>query len=117
MNNQVHVEGCLSFADMPKLLIAALGFSLATSVTAQTGSTQSGERGGKEVVEAVCSTCHRTGANGAPKIGDKKAWAKLESRGLTGLTEIALTGIRKMPAHVGNQALGDTDIERAITYM
>jgi cytochrome c5 len=117
MNNQVHVEGCLSFVDIPKLLIAAFGFSLAASVTAQTGSTQNGERGGKEVVEAVCSTCHRTGANGAPKIGDRNAWAKLESRGLTGLTETALTGIRKMPAHGGNVTLTDTDIERAITYM
>ena len=117
MNNQVHVEGRLSFVDIPKLLIAVLGFSLAASVTAQTASAQSGERGGKEVVEAVCSTCHRTGVNGAPKIGDKKAWAKLESQGLTSLTAIALKGIRKMPAHGGNLALGDTDIERAITYM
>jgi len=117
MNNQVHVQGRSSFVDMPKQLIAVLGFSLAASVTAQTASAQSGERGGKEVVEAVCSSCHSTGVNSAPKIGDKKAWAKLESRGLTGLTEIALKGIRKMPAHGGNLALGDTDIERAITYM
>jgi len=117
MNNQVHVEGRLSFVDMPKLLIAVLGFSVAASVAAQTPSAQSGERGGKEVVEAVCSVCHRNGANGAPKIGDKKAWTKLESRGLTGLTETALKGVRKMPAHGGNQGLSDTEVERAITYM
>jgi cytochrome c5 len=117
MKNQVHVQGRSSFVEIPKQLIAVLGISLAASVTAQTAGAQSGERAGKEVVEAVCSSCHRTGVNGAPKIGDKKAWAKLESRGLTGLTEIALKGIRKMPAHGGDQALGDSDIERAITYM
>lgn len=117
MNNQVHVESRFPFVDIPKLLIAVLGFTLAASVAAKTPSAQSGERGGKEVVEAVCSSCHRTGVNGAPKIGDKKAWAKLESQGLTGLTEIALKGIRKMPAHGGNQALSDIEIERAITYM
>jgi cytochrome c5 len=117
MSNQVHLEGRMSLVDMPKQLVAILGFSLATSVTAQTGSAQSGERGGKEVVEAVCSTCHRTGVNGAPKIGDRNAWTKLESRGLTGLTETALKGVRRMPAHGGNQALSDTEIARAITYM
>jgi cytochrome c5 len=117
MNNQVHAESRFPFVDIPKQLMAVLCFSLAASVTAQTAGAPSGERGGKEVVEAVCSACHRTGVNGAPKIGDKRAWAKLESQGLTGLTEIALKGIRKMPAHGGNQALSDTEIERAITYM
>jgi cytochrome c5 len=117
MINQVRAESRFPFVEIPKLLIAALGFSLAASVTAQTTSAQSGERSGKQVVEAVCSTCHRTGVNGAPKIGDKKAWAKLESRGLTGLTETALKGIRKMPAHGGNLALSDSEVERAITYM
>jgi len=68
-------------------------------------------------VEAICAACHRTGVNGAPKIGDEKAWAKLASEGLTSLTAIALRGIRKMPPHGGNPDLGDTEIERAITYM
>jgi cytochrome c5 len=117
MSNQVRAESRFRFVEIPKQLIAILGLSLAASITAQTASAQSGERSGKAVVEAVCSSCHRTGVNGAPKIGDKKAWAQLESRGLTGLTDIALKGIRKMPAHGGNQALSDSEIERAITYM
>ena len=115
MNNQLHVEGCSSFVNISKQLIMLLAFSFAASP--HMASAQSGERGGKEVVEAVCSACHRTGMNGAPKIGDKKAWAKLASQGLTGLTEIALKGIRKMPAHGGNPNLTNTEIERAITYM
>ena len=75
------------------------------------------ERSGKEVVEAVCATCHATGAHGAPKIGDKKAWAELTSQGLGGLTKNVLTGIRQMPPHGGNFLLTDTEIQRAITYM
>lgn len=75
------------------------------------------ERSGKEVVEAVCATCHATGAHGAPKIGDKEAWAKLTSQGLGGLTKNVLTGIRQMPPHGGNFLLTDTEIQRAITYM
>lgn len=75
------------------------------------------ERTGKEIVESVCASCHGTGKNGAPRIGDNKAWEKRAATGLTGLTKNALAGIRAMPPHGGNPSLSDTDIERAITYM
>ena len=80
-------------------------------------AAQSVERSGKEVVAASCVACHGSGANGAPKIGDKKAWAKRAAQGLTSLTANALKGIRQMPPHGGNPNLTDTEIERAITYM
>jgi len=75
------------------------------------------ERTGKEVVAALCVSCHGTGVKGAPRIGDKQAWAKRASQGLTSLTGTALDGIRQMPPHGGNLALTNTEIERAITYM
>ena len=75
------------------------------------------DRGGKEVVEASCGACHTSGKDGAPKIGDKKAWGPRASRGLTSLTQSALTGIRKMPAHGGSADASDLEISRAITYM
>ena len=92
-------------------LVAMVGFS------SEGAGAQPVDRTGKEVVDAQCVSCHGSGANGAPKIGDKKAWAKRASRGLTGLTKNALAGIRKMPPHGGNPDLTDTEIERAITYM
>jgi cytochrome c5 len=72
---------------------------------------------GKEVVETVCVSCHGTGVNGAPKIGDRKAWSKRAAQGLSSLTQNALNGIRQMPAHGGSPGLTDFEIERAITYM
>jgi cytochrome c5 len=75
------------------------------------------DRTGKEVVESLCISCHGTGANGAPKIGDKKAWEKRAAQGLSGLSQHALNGIRQMPPHGGNPSLSDTEVERAITYM
>ena len=33
-------------------------------------------RSGEDIVKTVCGACHMTGAAGAPKIGDKAAWAK-----------------------------------------
>jgi cytochrome c5 len=78
---------------------------------------QQTDRSGKQVVESVCISCHGRGANGAPRIGDKKAWSARASQGLTSLTKHALDGIRQMPPHGGNPSLSDTEIERAITYM
>ena len=94
------------------LLLAVVGWIGATNAVAQPV-----ERSGKEVVESLCVSCHGTGARGAPKIGDEKAWSKLAARGLSGLSKSALNGIRGMPPHGGNPNLTDTEIERAITYM
>ncbi len=117
MNKQVHVDRRLIFAGIARRLITVVVCSSLVLAAAQAASAEERERGGKEVVEAVCAVCHRTGVNGAPKIGDRNAWAKLTSKGLTGLTGVALKGIRKMPPHGGNPDLTDTEIERAITYM
>jgi len=76
-----------------------------------------GDRSGKEVVDHVCAACHATGKDGAPKIGDAKAWEAREKRGLSALTATALEGVRKMPAHGGSLSLNDIEIKRAITYM
>ena len=105
------------FDPAPKRLFALVVSAIVISVTVQDAVAQNAERSGKEVVESLCVSCHGTGAQGAPKIGDKKAWSKLAARGLSGLSKSALNGIRGMPPHGGNPNLTDTEIERAITYM
>ena len=117
MENPVLTQYRFSFVKLRKQLLTAVALFLVASIAAQMASAQSRERSGKEVVDAVCAACHQTGVKGAPKIGNEKAWAKLASRGLTDLTEKALKGVRDMPAHGGNMALSDIEIERAITYM
>ena len=96
-------------------LTAVAAFALTNILI--TANAQNSELSGKEVVDKVCINCHGTGANGAPKIGDKEAWSKRAELGLTSLTENALQGIRNMPAHGGHPELSDLEIERAITYM
>ena len=98
------------------LILALVGLAavaLTTSAFAQNGE----HRPGKDTVDKVCSACHATGKNGAPRIGDKDAWSKREAQGLTGLTQHAITGIRKMPAHGGSKDVSDDDLKFAITYM
>lgn len=75
------------------------------------------QRSGKEVVETTCINCHGSGAQGAPKIGDRQAWAKRSAQGLSSLTQSALKGIRNMPAHGGNSGLTDLELARGVAYM
>lgn len=109
----MHLPLSKSLAQLTLLVVIAVGAGTA----APDAIAQNTERSGKEVVDGVCIACHGTGAHGAPKIGNKKAWSKLAARGLTGLSRSALNGVRQMPPHGGNPALTDTEIERAITYM
>jgi cytochrome c5 len=121
MSEQVRIEvdvpGYVLFARLSRQLIWFAALAVSAQFLPQDARAQGSERNGKDVVDAVCSACHGTGANGAPKIGDKHAWSRLASRGLSNLTQSALKGIRKMPAHGGNPSVSDLEISRAITYM
>jgi len=116
MVRELHLEGNSPFISASIPLIVAM-IACAAALTPRELRAQGGERSGKAVVDAVCVTCHGTGASGAPRIGDKKAWARRSSAGLTSLTEHAITGIRQMPPHGGSPNLTDLEIARAITYM
>ncbi len=92
----------------PALLLSGLCISQALAAP---------ERSGKDVVDSVCSGCHATGKDGAPRIGDTEAWGKRAAVGLDKLTENAISGVRKMPAHGGQASLTDLEMSRAISYM
>jgi len=106
-------RGTVDWAPLAVVVVAVI-FAAIAPVHAQTPKA---ERGGKEIVDSLCISCHGSGKEGAPKIGDRKAWSKLESKGLTGLSKTAIEGIRRMPPHGGNANLTDVELERAITYM
>jgi cytochrome c5 len=74
---------------------------------------------GEEVFKAVCSTCHATGAAGAPKFGDSSAWAPRIAQGFDTLLHTALTGKGAMPARGGTTPddYSDYEIARAVVYM
>jgi cytochrome c5 len=117
MSAELHIAEHRPFGKTRECALMAIVLALAVSIVPERSWAQGGGRSGKEVVETSCVACHGTGASGAPKIGDNKAWAKRASQGLTSLTQNALKGIRQMPPHGGNVNLTDIEIERAITYM
>lgn len=93
-------------------------FVLASSIASMSiTSVWAEDRTGKEVVEQTCSACHADGKDGAPKIGDLAAWAQRAQGGFGKLSEHAIAGKNKMPAHGGQSALNDLEVSRAIAYM
>ncbi len=76
-----------------------------------------GQLTGEQVFGQVCKNCHEAGLAGAPKFGDKTAWAKVIAQGSPTVVEHALKGIRGMPAKGGNPDLEDVEVERAVVDM
>jgi cytochrome c5 len=74
-------------------------------------------REGKQVVDSVCATCHASGKDGAPMIGDRAAWTPRLSRGLDTLVDVAVSGHGPMPARGGMVQLEREELRRAIVYM
>ena len=72
---------------------------------------------GKKTFDTVCTACHGTGVLGAPKFGDKAAWAPRIAQGKDKLYQSALHGKNAMPAKGGNSALPDADVKAAVDYM
>lgn len=75
------------------------------------------EKEGSVVFAEVCTSCHTAGALGAPKFGDKSAWAPRIKQGYETLIKHAEEGIRQMPPRGGNPDLSDIEIARAVAYM
>jgi len=72
---------------------------------------------GKKTFDSVCTACHTAGVAGAPKFGDKAAWAPRIAQGKNTLYNAALHGLRAMPAKGGNPSLSDEQVKAAVDYM
>ena len=74
---------------------------------------------GEQVYKAVCSSCHATGAAGAPKVGDAGAWAPRIAKGYDSLMTSVLKGKGAMPARGGSSPadISDYELGRAVVYM
>ena len=72
---------------------------------------------GKSVYDSACTVCHAAGVAGAPKAGDKAAWAPRLKTGMAALYTSSLKGKNAMPPKGGNLALADADVKSAVDYM
>lgn len=77
---------------------------------------------GKETYDGVCFACHAMGIAGAPKFGDKEAWAPRIAQGMDMLYDHSINGFTgpsgsMMPAKGGRVDIADDDIKAAVDYM
>lgn len=74
-------------------------------------------KGSEEIYKSVCAACHDSGVAGAPKTGDKAAWASRIGMGLEKLSASGIKGKGAMPPKGGNTSIPDADIRAAVEYM
>jgi cytochrome c5 len=79
-----------------------------------------GSETGKNLYNQTCAACHGAGIAGAPKFGDKAAWAPRIAQGNATLYDHALKGFQgkagMMPPKGGSTA-PDGDVKAAVDYM
>jgi cytochrome c5 len=97
----------------PRLL---LGAALLPTLVAPAAAADT-PRSGSEVYALACIACHETGAAGAPRRGDAKAWKPLIAEGQATLSRMAIKGIRGMPPKGGRPDLTDLEVRRAVAYL
>jgi cytochrome c5 len=93
---------------------ATAAVATAEPVRAQPGTAN---KVGEKTFNGTCTGCHSTGALGAPKLGDKAAWAPRIAQGIEVLYTSALKGKNSMPAKGGNPSLSDADVKATVDYI
>ena len=76
-----------------------------------------GTANGKAVYDKVCNICHAAGVAGAPKLGDKAAWAPRIKEGMDTLVQSVNKGKGAMPPKAGNPALTDAELRAGVEFM
>jgi cytochrome c5 len=72
---------------------------------------------GQKIYQTSCQACHGTGAAGAPKLGDKEAWAPRIATGMDAMLASAINGKNAMPPKGACMSCTDADLKAAIEYM
>ncbi len=72
---------------------------------------------GETIYKQACAACHAMGVVGAPKTGDRDAWAARIQQGMATLNQHALQGIRGMPPKGGRVDLADDVVLDAVAFM
>lgn len=95
-----------------KLCAAALAALAALALGGPAGASE-----GPVIYRHVCAACHATGVAGAPRLGDKGAWAPRLAAGRAAMLTSVLRGKGQMPPKGGNASLTDEDVKTALDYM
>ena len=101
---------------------SALAIKADTAAAAGSAAIAAMPKNGTELFEQTCNACHGQGIAGAPKAGDKAAWAPRIAEGKALLYEHALKGFQGkdgavMPPKGGRMDAPDDLIKQAVDHM
>jgi cytochrome c5 len=100
---------------------SALAIKAVGPAAAGTAAVAGLPKNGTELFEQTCSTCHGPGIAGAPKAGDKAAWASAIGEGKATLYEHAIKGYQGstgiMPPKGGRTDVPDDLVKQAVDHM
>jgi cytochrome c5 len=107
-----------NIAPFAQVAIAGKDNSALAVVTAPAGAAPGADvpTTGEQAFTKVCSACHSTGVNGAPKIGDHAAWGPRIAQGKEVLYKAAIGGLGNMPPKGGTN-WPDATIRMTVDYM
>ncbi|MCX8099400.1 MAG: c-type cytochrome [Casimicrobiaceae bacterium] len=97
-------------------LVRAGDLTPAAAVAPPVAAVAQSARSGEEVYRLACAACHEAGVAGAPKTGDKAAWAARIAQGMAVLYKHSIEGFKGMPARGGNSSLSDEEVKAAVDY-
>ena len=79
--------------------------------------TQTASADGQKIYQTSCQACHATGAAGAPKLGDKDAWAPRIAKGNDALFSSVKNGLKAMPPKGTCMSCSEDKLRAAMEYM
>jgi cytochrome c5 len=94
---------------------SAAALAVASAVPAPVAVAQKFD--GPGLYKTYCSACHAAGIAGAPKYGDKAAWAPRIAKGVDALVQSVVNGKNAMPPKGGVAAATPADLKLAVEYM
>ena len=74
-------------------------------------------RDGQTIYKTACFTCHDAGVAGAPKLGDKAAWAPRIAKGNEALYSTLQNGLNAMPPKGTCMNCSDDELRAVLDYM
>jgi len=100
---------------------SAMAIKTETPAAAAGSAAPAMPKTGTELFEQTCSVCHGQGIAGAPKAGDKAAWAPRIAEGKAMLYQHALNGFQGktgvMPPKGGRTDAPDDLVKQAVDHM
>ncbi len=106
---------------MSRFISTAICALFVCSICSSVASAATDLVAGKKTYETSCVTCHKTGLMGAPKCGDKAAWAPRIAQGVPVLVSHATNGFKgkvgMMPPKGGTATLTPAEISNAVAYI